>query len=94
MARNKRAFTLRPVDGVFDQIGILAKSKHYSMTNYIEYALLKPILEMGKEHGELKLLETLEKQTAFFTFYNSSQIRKSSVPRPCGQDGAFILGLM
>ena len=41
MATNKRVFTLRLSDEVFDKIGVLATSEHRSMTNYIEYVLLK-----------------------------------------------------
>ena len=36
MATNKRVFTLRLSDEVFDKIGILATDEHRSMTNYIE----------------------------------------------------------
>ena len=39
MATNKRVFTLRLSDEVFDKIGILATDEHRSMTNYIEYVL-------------------------------------------------------
>lgn len=41
MATNKRVFTLRLSDEVFGKIGILASNEHRSMTNYIEYVLLK-----------------------------------------------------
>lgn len=53
MATNKRVFTLRLEDKVFDKIGILATNEHRSMTNYIEYVLLKHITEYEKEHGEV-----------------------------------------
>ena len=43
MATNKRVFTLRLSDEVFDKIGVLATREHRSMTNYIEYVLLKHI---------------------------------------------------
>ena len=43
MATNKRVFTLRLSDEVFDKIGALATREHRSMTNYIEYVLLKHI---------------------------------------------------
>ena len=41
MATNKRVFTLRLSDEVFDKIGVLATKEHRSITNYIEYVLLK-----------------------------------------------------
>ena len=36
MPTNKRVFTLRLSDEVFDKIGALAAREHRSMTNYIE----------------------------------------------------------
>ena len=53
MATNKRVFTLRLTDEVFDKIGRLASSEHRSMTNYIEYVLLKHLDEIEKENGEI-----------------------------------------
>ena len=53
MATNKRVFTLRLEDDVFDKIGILATSEHRSMTNYIEYVLLKHITAIEAERGEI-----------------------------------------
>lgn len=41
MATNKRVFTLRLSDEVFEKIGILATNDHCSMTNYIEYVLIQ-----------------------------------------------------
>ena len=46
MATNKRVFTLRLEDEVFDKIGALPTAHHRSMTNYIEYVLLKHISEV------------------------------------------------
>lgn len=46
MATTKRVFTLRLTDEVFDKIGNLAAEQHRSMTNYIEYVLLKHIEEI------------------------------------------------
>ncbi len=57
MATDKRVFTLRLQDEVFDKIGILATNEHRSMTNYIEYVLLKHITEIEKD-GEIKSKET------------------------------------
>lgn len=54
MATNKRVFTLRLQDEVFDKIGILATNEHRSMTNYIEYVLLKHITEIEQSSGEIK----------------------------------------
>ena len=45
MATTKRVFTLRLNDEVFDKIGILATNEHRSMTNYIEFVLMKHIEE-------------------------------------------------
>lgn len=53
MATNKRVFTLRLADDVFDKIGILATQEHRSMTNYIEYVLLSHIAKIEKEQGEI-----------------------------------------
>lgn len=54
MATNKRVFTLRMEDEIFDKIGALATQQHRSMTNYIEYVLLKHITDIEKESGEIK----------------------------------------
>ena len=45
MATTKRVFTLRLTDEIFDKIGKLAADQHRSMTNYIEYILMKHIEE-------------------------------------------------
>lgn len=57
MATNKRVFTLRLSDEVFDKIGVLATSEHRSLTNYIEYILIKHLEEVEKEQGEIKTEE-------------------------------------
>lgn len=54
MATNKRVFTLRLPDEVFDKIGILATKERRSMTNYIEYVLIKHLDEIEKEQGTIK----------------------------------------
>ena len=51
MATTKRVFTLRLTDDVFDKIGALAASEHRSMTNYIEYVLIKHLKQIEQEHG-------------------------------------------
>lgn len=53
MATTKRVFTLRLTDEVFDKIGALATSEHRSMTNYIEFVLLKHIEEIEKSQGTI-----------------------------------------
>lgn len=57
MATNKRVFTLRLSDEVFDKIGFLATSEHRSMTNYIEYVLIQHLEQIEKEHGEIRVHE-------------------------------------
>lgn len=57
MATNKRVFTLRLSDEVFDKIGLLATSEHRSMTNYIEYVLIQHLEQIEKVHGEIKVEE-------------------------------------
>ena len=57
MATNKRVFTLRLTDEVFDKIGKLATQEHRSVTNYIEYVLLRHINEIEEERGEIKTEE-------------------------------------
>ena len=52
MATIKRVFTLRMSDHVVDRIGVLAE--HRSMTNYIEYVLLKHLDEYEKENGPIE----------------------------------------
>ena len=54
MATNKRVFTLRLSDEVFDKIGVLATREHRSMTNYIEFVLLKHINDIEAAQGEIK----------------------------------------
>ena len=53
MATNKRVCTLRLSDQVFDKIGMLASSEHRSMTNYVEFVLLKHLEEVEKERGKI-----------------------------------------
>ena len=60
MPTNKRVFTLRLSDEVFDKIGALAAREHRSMTNYIEYVLLEHI----RQFVLLKHLEDIEKEGA------------------------------
>ncbi len=54
MATNKRVFTLRLPDEVFEKIGILATNEHRSMTNYIEFVLMKHLDEVERETGKIK----------------------------------------
>ena len=58
MATNKRVFTLRLSDEVFDKIGALATSQHRSMTNYIEFVLLKHLDDVEKAEGVIDVKQT------------------------------------
>lgn len=60
MATNKPVFSLRLDEATYKKIGCLAAEEHRSMSNYIEYILLKHIAEVEKEHGEIILPETSE----------------------------------
>lgn len=51
MATNKRVFTLRLSEDVFDKIGVLATSEHRSLTNYIEYVLIQHLKTIENERG-------------------------------------------
>lgn len=53
MATNKRVFTLRLSDEVFDKIGFLATNEHRSLNNYIEHVLIRHIEETEKENGKI-----------------------------------------
>ena len=55
MATNKRVFTLRMEDEIFDKIGKLATAEHRSMTNYIEYILLDHIRTIEQQHGPIEI---------------------------------------
>ena len=57
MATNKRVFTLRLSDEVFDKIGVLATNEHRSITNYIEFVLLKHFEDVEKEIGRASCRE-------------------------------------
>lgn len=58
MATNKRVFTLRLSDEVFDKIGVLATKQHRSMTNYIEFVLLEHLEKIEREQGEIQRTRT------------------------------------
>lgn len=55
MATNKRVFTLRLTDEVFDKIGVLATREHRSLTNYIEYVLIRHLNEVEKTQGTIQV---------------------------------------
>ena len=55
MATNKRVFTLRLSDEVFDKIGALATREHRSITNYIEFVLLKHLEDVEKSEGAINV---------------------------------------
>ena len=54
MATNKRVFTLRLSDEVMDKIGILATEEHRSITNYIEFVLLRHLEEDALDSEQQK----------------------------------------
>lgn len=58
MPTNKRVFTLRLSDEVFDKIGVLATKQHRSMTNYIEFVLLEHLEKVEREQGEVQRART------------------------------------
>lgn len=58
MATTKRVFTLRLSDEVFDKIGALATGEHRSMTNYIEFVLLKHIEEVEQKSGPIQSVQS------------------------------------
>lgn len=53
MATHKQVFTLRLDEATYQKIGYLATAEHRSMSNYIEYVLLRHIAEIEKEGGEI-----------------------------------------
>lgn len=55
MATNRRVFTLRLSDEVFDKIGVLATKEHRSITNYIEFVLLKHLEDVERDFGQIDL---------------------------------------
>lgn len=60
MSTNKRVFTLRLSDEVFEKIGALATREHRSMTNYIEFILLKHLEEVEQNEGVVDTRENKE----------------------------------
>ena len=58
MATDKRVFTLRLSNEVFDKIGVLATNEHRSLTNYIEFVLLKHLEDVEREHGPIQTDKT------------------------------------
>lgn len=55
MATTKRVFTLRLSDEVYDKIARLANKEHRSMTNYIEFVLLKHLNEIEQKRGPIEV---------------------------------------
>ena len=55
MATNKRVFTLHLEGGVFDKIALKAKESHRSMTNYIEFVLLKHLEDAEQGQNQVKM---------------------------------------
>ena len=58
MATDKRVFTLRLSNEVFDKIGVLATVEHRSFTNYIEFVLLKHLEDVEREQGPIQTDKT------------------------------------
>lgn len=58
MATDKRVFTLRLSSEVFDKIGTLATIEHRSLTNYIEFVLLKHLADVEREQGPIQIEKT------------------------------------
>ena len=50
--RLKRVFTLRLSDEIFDRIEALAKEEHRSMTNLIEYIIIRYLDEADKNKDQ------------------------------------------
>lgn len=62
MATNKRVFTLRLSDDIFDKIGVLATREHRSVTNYIEYVLMKHLEDVERAQGPIQTAERPEEK--------------------------------
>lgn len=58
MSTNKKVFTLRLENEIFNKINILAKNEHRSTTNYIEYILMEHIKRTENEYGKIKILNS------------------------------------
>ena len=54
MATSKRVFTLRLSEDVLDKIGKLAPKEHRSVTNYIEFVLLRHLEEDALDSEQQK----------------------------------------
>jgi len=57
MATNKRVFTLRLQDEVFEKMEYIAKQEHRSLTNLIEYVLLQYIEDYQDKNGDIETTE-------------------------------------
>jgi len=55
MATSKKVFTLRLQDEVFEKIEYLAQQDHRSVTNLIEYVLLKYIDQYQDKNGDIEI---------------------------------------
>lgn len=69
MTINKRVFPMRPEDEVFVKIGLFATSEHSFVTNYMEYVLLKHLIEV--EHDKVTSSRAIKKRWA--PLYNGPQ---------------------
>jgi hypothetical protein len=55
LATDKRVFTLRLQDEIFDKITSLAKQQHRTLTNYIEFVLLKHLNDYEQVNGSIEI---------------------------------------
>lgn len=62
MATTKRVFTLRLTDDVFDKIGALAANEHRSMTNYIEFVLIRHLEQIEQERGVIDTKKAIKEE--------------------------------
>ena len=58
MATNKRVFTCDYQMKYLTKIGALATRDHRSITNYIEYVLLKHLEDVEREQGPIEIDNT------------------------------------
>lgn len=57
MATNKRVFTLRLKDGIFDKIAYLADQQHRSVTNLVEFIILQWLASYEADNGPIVIKE-------------------------------------
>lgn len=55
MATKMRVCVLRLENNDFKKLAALARREHRSMTNYMEYTLLRHIAQYEESHGEIEV---------------------------------------